>query len=99
MRKFPKHQSFPEGCLLLDLKIFFQVDEVVSKLRTMNSPGWVVQLVGESSHTPKGPGFHSQSRHISSLWVPYQHVYGRKLIDVFHISVSHSPFLFLSKSA
>ena len=28
------------------------------------SPGQVAQLAGASSHTPKGCGFNSQSRHI-----------------------------------
>ena len=35
----------------------------------MDHLGWMAQLVGSSSNTPKGRRFDSQSGHIARLWV------------------------------
>ena len=51
----------------------------------------VAQLVGESSHTPKGYGFDSQSGHIPRLWVQSPdkaHSGSSQLMFPSHINVS-----------
>ena len=43
-----------------------QISASYSGVQSHFSTGWVAQLVGVSSHTPKGCGFNSQSGHIAT---------------------------------
>ena len=62
-------------------------------------PGWVAQLVGASSCTPKGCRFDSQSGQIPRLWVQApvgEHLGGNQSMFLSHIDVCLSLFLLLS---
>ena len=57
------------------------------------SLGWVAQLVGASSGTPKGRGFDSRSRHIPKLPVQSPvgvHTGGNQLVSFSHRGFSFS---------
>ena len=64
---------------------------------TSDGLGWVAQLLGASSHTPKGCGLDSQSGHIHRLWdqsLVGVHTEGNQSMFLSHIDLSLTSSVF-----